>query len=33
MWEMESVKQGRCLTLQEKTREKKVFQKVKSQGN
>ena len=33
MWEMESEKQGRCLTLQEKIREKKVFQKAKSRGN
>ena len=33
MWEMESAKQGRCRTLQEKIREKKVLQNVKSRGN
>ena len=33
MWEMESAKQDRCRTLQEKKREKKVFQKVKRRGN
>ena len=33
MWEIENAKQDRCRTLQEKIREKKVFQKVKSRGN
>ena len=30
MWEIESAKQSRCSTLQEKMEEKKVFQKVKN---
>ena len=33
IWKIESAKQSRCSTLWEKTREKKVFQKVESLGN